>query len=86
MSQFIRYPKDSPLVIEGYARGETTNDARFLLSRARSALVRDYLVGKFGLDANHVATMPMGREAGGSPDGETWDGVALAIFVATASL
>ncbi len=86
MSQFIRYPKDSPLVVEGYARGEATNDARFLLSRSRAALVRDYLVGKFGLDANYVAAMPMGREAVDSPDGDSWDGVGLAIFVATASL
>ena len=86
MSQFLKYPKDSPIVVEGYAKGEATNDARFLLSRSRAALVRGYLVGKFGLDANYVAAMPMGREAGGSPEGETWDGVALAIFVATASL
>ena len=32
-------------------------------------LVRDYLVTKFGLDTNYVATMPLGSEATDSPDG-----------------
>jgi phospholipid/cholesterol/gamma-HCH transport system substrate-binding protein len=85
MSQFIRYPRTSPFVIEGYAKA-VTGDLRYLLSRTRARLVRDYLVGKFLLDANYVATMPMGSEADGSPAGSEWDGVALALFVpATAS-
>lgn len=86
MSQFLRYPRNSPLVIEGYAREQATTEERFLLSRSRGALVRDHLVATFGLDPNYVATMPMGREALGSPDGNTWDGAALAIFVAPAAL
>lgn len=81
MAQFIKYPKNSPLVVEGYASGPPTNDERFLLSRRRAGLVRDYLVGKFGLDAHYVAIMPLGREAVDSPAGSTWDGVALARFV-----
>lgn len=86
MSQFLRYPRNSPLVVEGYAREQPTNDARFLLSRSRAALVRDHLVATFGLDPNYVATMPMGREASGSPDGSSWDGVALAIFLEPSAL
>lgn len=85
MSQFVRYPRTSPLVVEGYAR-LVTFDETFLLSRHRAQLVRDYLVGKFGLDPNAIATMPMGDEADGSPDGEHWNGVALALFVATSAL
>ena len=80
MSQFVKYPRTSPFVVEGYARGATT-DVRFLLSRARARLVRDYIVGKFGLDPGLVATMPMGDRADGAPESETWDGVALAMFV-----
>ena len=80
MSQFLRYPQKSPFVVEGYAQ-EATGDARYLSSRARAQLVRDYLVGKFKLDPNYVATMPMGAEAPGSPSGDEWDGVALALFV-----
>jgi phospholipid/cholesterol/gamma-HCH transport system substrate-binding protein len=79
MAQFVQYPK-SPFVVEGYAQ-EVTNDGRYLLSRARAQLVRDYLVSKFGLDTKFVAVMPMGAEANGSPSGDRWDGVALAMFV-----
>ena len=80
MAEFVKYPRTSPFVVEGYAQ-ETTGDERYLLSRARAQLVRDYLVGKFGLDPNAVAIMPMGSDAVGSPAGERWDGIALAMFV-----
>jgi phospholipid/cholesterol/gamma-HCH transport system substrate-binding protein len=86
MSQFLKYPRNSPLVVEGYARSPATRDERFLLSRTRASLVRDYLVAKFGLDPNHVGTMPMGSEAIDSPAGSEWDGVALAVFVPAAAL
>lgn len=86
MSQFLKYPKTSPLVVEGYARQQATRDERFLLSRRRASLVRDYLAGKYGLDTNYVATMPMGAEAIDSPAGNEWDGVALAMFVAISAL
>lgn len=85
MSEFVRYPRNSPFVVEGYAH-EVTNDQRFLLSRRRAQLVRDYVVGKFGLDAKVVATMPMGEEAPGSPSGDRWDGVGLALFPATSTM
>ena len=85
MSTFVRYPRNSPFVVEGYAH-EATNDRRYLVSRSRAQLVRDYLVAKFGLDPNVVASMPMGEEAAGSPDGNRWDGVALALFVATSAM
>ena len=85
MSQFVKYPKDSPFVVEGYAEA-VTNDQRFLISRQRAKLVRDYVVAKFGLDPTFVGTMAMGEEASGSPSGNRWDGVALAIFVATSAM
>ncbi len=85
MAEFVKYPRTSPLVIEGYAR-ELTGDVRFLAARARTQLVRDYLIAKFGLDPNAVATMPMGSEARDSPSGDTWDGVALALFVPASSM
>jgi phospholipid/cholesterol/gamma-HCH transport system substrate-binding protein len=85
MSQFVRYPRTSPFVVEGYAPSATF-DERFLLSRNRAQLVRDYVVGKFGLDPNFVATMAMGTEAPGSPAGDTWDGVALAMFISASAL
>jgi hypothetical protein len=48
--------------------------------------VRDYIVGKFGLDPNYVAIMPMGEQADGSPLGNNWDGVALALFVSASTM
>ena len=80
IAPFLRYPRTTPFVIEGYADGVTRSDA-FLLSRGRAQLVRDYLVSKFGLDAGYVATMPLGPEAPGSPANDRWDGIALAVFV-----
>jgi phospholipid/cholesterol/gamma-HCH transport system substrate-binding protein len=80
MATFVNYGKNTPLVVEGYA-DEITGDARYLKSRARAKLVRDYIVSRFGLDPNYVGTMPMGSEADGSPAGSTWNGIALAAFV-----
>jgi phospholipid/cholesterol/gamma-HCH transport system substrate-binding protein len=85
MSPFVRYPRNSPFVVEGYAH-EATDDQRFLLSRRRAQLVRDYIVGKFGLDPSFVSAMPLGEEAKDSPAGDRWDGVALALFVATSAM
>jgi phospholipid/cholesterol/gamma-HCH transport system substrate-binding protein len=80
MSEFVKYPKTSPLVVEGYAT-DLTGGGRYLLSRQRGELVRDYLVSHFGIDPNIVAVMPMGSEAPNSPNGTSWNGVALALFV-----
>ena len=85
MSQFLRYPLKNPFVVEGYAQ-DATGDARYLSSRTRAQLVRDYLAGKFKLDANYLAIMPMGAEAPGSPSGKEWNGVSLALFVPAAML
>jgi phospholipid/cholesterol/gamma-HCH transport system substrate-binding protein len=80
MAPYLRYPRTTPIVVEGYA-GPGTSDEQFLLSRSRAQAVRDYIVGRFGLDARYVATMPMGSNAPGSPRGNQWEGVALAAFV-----
>lgn len=83
MSDFLKQPVGSPIVIEGYAAAPTY-DARYIASRHRAQLVRDYLVNRIQLDASRMGVMPMGSEAPGSPDGATWDGVAIAIFIQTA--
>ena len=83
MSDFLRYPQDSPIVVEGYATGPTY-DARYIASRRRAAMVREYLVTRIQLDMSRMGVMPLGDQAPGSPDGATWDGVAIAIFLKTA--
>jgi phospholipid/cholesterol/gamma-HCH transport system substrate-binding protein len=85
MAQFIRYPRSSPFVVEGYAQGSNA-DQRYLLSRSRAQLVRDYVIARYGVDPKTIVVMPMGAEAEGSPDGKTWDGVGLALFVATSAV
>lgn len=85
MSQFLRYQQKTPFVIEGYAR-EQTGDLRYLISRSRAQLVRDYLVGKFKLDPNYVALMAMGSDPKDGPAENGWNGIGLALFVSTAAL
>lgn len=83
MSEFLAQPPDSPIVIEGYASGPTY-DARYITSRQRAAVVRDYLVSRTQLNLSRMGVMALGDEAPGSPDKGTWDGVAIAIFLRTA--
>lgn len=80
MATFVRYPRNTPIVVEGYA-GAGTADAQFLLSRQRAQLVRDHIVSRFGLDPGFVAVMPLGADADGSPTNGRWEGVAIAAFV-----
>jgi len=71
---------DSILMVEGYAdAGPLAN--QFVVSRARAALIRDYLIDRFHLDPGQVGVMPLGAQAIGSPQGSTWSGVALVVFV-----
>ena len=80
MASFLRYPRTTPIVVEGYA-GAGTADAQFRLSRRRAQLVRDYIVGRFGLQPQFTAVMPLGANAPGSPSNDRWEGVALSAFV-----
>lgn len=84
MAAFLKYPPDTPFVVEGYGDG-ATSDVQFVLSRTRAQLVRDYVLARFGLDPGYVTTMPMGPEAPESPANGRWDGVALAAFVSTSA-
>jgi hypothetical protein len=44
------------------------------------------VLGKFKLNPNYLAVMPMGAEAADSPSGRDWNGVALALFVEKTAL
>ena len=81
MSDFLRYPRNSPLIVEGYASDGQRAD-QYRRSDTRASLVRDYLVDVFGRVASLTGTMPIGAEAAGSPQGDgTWNGVALTLLV-----
>jgi phospholipid/cholesterol/gamma-HCH transport system substrate-binding protein len=77
---FLQYRHAGPIVVEGYSP-EGDEAARFLASRVRALLARTYLVNRFQLDPTSTGAIALGREATGSPAGEHWDGVALALFV-----
>ena len=81
MADLVRYPRDSPLVVEGYA---DANDpaAPYLVSVDRAQTVRDYLLGRFRRQTTLTDIMPLSDAAIGSPRGDgRWSGVALALFV-----
>lgn len=80
VAPFLERLAGGVLMIEGYAQGGT-EDERYLASRARAAAVRDYLSGKFHLDARSTGIMPLGDRPADSAPGATWSGVALALFV-----
>ena len=80
IAPYLDHLAGSVLVIEGYAQ-RGTRDEQYLFARARAAIVRDYLIGKFRLDPQATGLMPLGGEAKDSPDGKPWDGVALAVLM-----
>jgi len=81
MADLVRFPRESPLVVEGYAEVRE-GDAPYLLSVDRALLVRDYLLSRFRRQTAITDIMPMGEDAASSPrDDKRWSGVALAMFV-----
>lgn len=81
MADLVRYPRDSPIVVEGYAPDDRGEGA-YLASADRAALVRDYIITRFRRKATLVDIMPMGSAAQHGPgDNGRWSGVALALFV-----
>jgi phospholipid/cholesterol/gamma-HCH transport system substrate-binding protein len=71
---------DNILMVEGYSdEGSLAN--QFVVSRSRATVVRDFLIERFHLDPSAVGLMPLGASAPGSPQGSTWSGIALAVFV-----
>jgi phospholipid/cholesterol/gamma-HCH transport system substrate-binding protein len=86
MADFVRYPRDSPLVVEGYA-DSSDGAAPFLISDDRAQIVREYLVSRFRRQTTLTGVMPMSTDAVDSPRGDgQWSGVALTLFVRNSAL
>ena len=86
MGELLQYPRNSPLVVEGYATAGGPGQ-QFLTATARAALVQDYLTRAFRRSAELTGTMPLGGDAPESPSGDgRWDGVALTLFAETERL
>ena len=81
MAELVRYPRDSPLVVEGYVDA-ADGESPYLMSVDRAQVVRDYLLGRFRRQATLTGIMALSDSGAGSPRGDgTWSGVALALFV-----
>lgn len=85
MAPYFRYLPANPLVVEGYATDGTTGE-RYRRSRQRAGIVREYVLGRYGLMPQHTGFIALADEAQGSPDGDRWDGVALTLFLDMAEL
>jgi phospholipid/cholesterol/gamma-HCH transport system substrate-binding protein len=81
MADLVRYPRDSPLVVEGYA-GTGEGEAPYLVSDDRAQIVREYLLARFRRQTTLTGVMALSDRAPGSPNGDgRWSGIALALFV-----
>ena len=54
------------VMVEGYAQ-QGPRDERYLRSRARASIVRDYLIGTFHLDPQATGAMPLSADSTDSP-------------------
>lgn len=80
MAEILRYPADTPLVVEGYA-DEPRRDARHRTATSRAEQVRDYLVAQYRLNPNRVGVIAIAPGTNDSAGGDGWSGVALAAWV-----
>ena len=80
MTTFLEHVPTNPLVIEGYAAEGTEGD-RYRVSRQRAGIVREYLLGRFGLTPQNTGYIALAGNAVESPSGDHWDGVALTLFI-----
>jgi phospholipid/cholesterol/gamma-HCH transport system substrate-binding protein len=85
MTTYLRHVPANPIVVEGYATEGTLGD-RYRLSRQRAGLIREYLIGHYGLLPQNTGYIALGSDARGSPSGNEWDGVSLTLFLDTAAL
>jgi len=79
MATFVDQMPAAALIVEGYVQ-RGSKDEQHLRSRVLASLTLDYLIGRFQLDPRMTTVMPLGSDSEGSPDGEPWNGVALAVF------
>jgi phospholipid/cholesterol/gamma-HCH transport system substrate-binding protein len=80
MGTFLKYREAGPLIVEGHAQGPDES-ARYLVSRTRAAVVRDYLVARFELDPTATGIIALGGEPVGVAPAPGWEGVVLAVFI-----
>src|SRR6185436_15659113 len=66
IAPYLEHVASGIVMVEGYAQ-EGATDERYLRSRARASMVRDYLIGNFHLDPQATGAMPLSGESTDSP-------------------
>lgn len=79
MAAYLQYVPSNPIIVEGYSTNGTAGE-RYRQSRDWAGMVRDYLIGRFGLMPQSTGYIAL-DQAKGSPSGNRWDGVALTLFL-----
>jgi hypothetical protein len=80
MSAYLKYVPSYPIVIEGYATSGTRNE-RWRTGQLWSGMVREYVLQRYELTPQNAGYISLGNDAQGSPNGGSWDGVAITLFV-----
>lgn len=80
MTQLLKFPRNGPLMVEGYT-GEGTPSQQYLLGRRRAARVEIYLIGRFHLRPAYIGLVSMGAEpADNAGSGRFKEGVGIVSF------
>ena len=81
MATYLKYVPANPIVVEGFATAGGVEE-RFRVSRVRSGIVREYLLGRYGLAPQNTGYIALADDSRGSPAPEgQWNGVALTLFL-----
>ena len=67
------------IAVSAGAEGDTQKD--LVLTQARAAVVRDYLIGNFGFDDSHLKTLGLGKQSGANR-GDGGGSIQILIFPA----
>ena len=77
MSEYLRYSKEDPIMIETYASGSSPEG--LLLARDWAVAIREYLINEFELRPSYVGVMPM-MPSDIAPEDRTGATVTLVLF------
>lgn len=80
MTEVLKYPRNGPLIVEGFAGGGLASE-QYLTGRRRAVRVQAYIIDRFHLRPNYVGVISMGGEAAVPGGGSGLkNGVALVSF------
>ncbi len=77
MTEILKYPRNGPLMLEGFA-GEGTAPQQHLVSRRRAARVHAYIIDRFRLRSAYIGIVSMGADKGNG--GVSKEGVGIVSF------